>query len=103
MSERDRMEELTGTISFLFDHKSHGFLWYLDKGGTEQSVFFSTDVCKFKSRSSIWFNGDKVSFYMEQKEGTKPCARITQYHGNELLDALNQRLAESNSMSYMDI
>lgn len=91
------MKELIGTIGFLIDHKSHGFIDYLNEAGENKSIFFSSYSRRFKSRSSLWFRGDKVSFYIEQNEGEKRCARITRYLGNELIDSLNRRQIESKS------
>lgn len=91
------MKELTGTIAFLIDHKSHGFINYQNEDGENQSIFFSSYARRFKSRRSLWFKGDKVLFYIEQNEGEKKCARITHYLGNELIESLNQRLLESKS------
>ena len=91
------MDELTGTIAFLIDHKSPGFLNYRNEDGEIQSIFFSSFVRRFKPRSSIWFKGDKVSFYIEQNEEEKRCARITRYLGNELIESLHKRLTEPNS------
>jgi len=91
------MDELIGTIAFLIDHKSNGFLDYQNEDGENQNIFFSGYSRRFKSNSSIWFKGDKVSFYIEQNEGEKRYARITHYHGNELIESLNRRLKESKS------
>lgn len=91
------MNELIGTIGFLIGHKSHGFIDYQNEDGENQSIFFSTDTRRIKSHSSLWFKGDKVSFYIEQNEGKKRCARITHYLGNELIESINRRVKESES------